>query len=58
MRKVQIDFQAFRQAKPKSNPKKFGLGFFFAKVQYIVGFAAFFVPRNERKIGVKGSYPF
>ena len=31
MRKVQIDFQAFRQAKPKSNTKVFGLGFSFTK---------------------------
>ncbi len=36
MRKVQIDFQALRQSKPKSNTKVFGLGFSFVKMQYLL----------------------
>ena len=38
MRKVQIDFQAFRQRKPESNTKVFGLGFSFAKIQVLLVF--------------------
>ena len=38
MRKVQIDFQAFRQVKPKSNTKVFCLGFSFAKIQVLLVF--------------------
>ena len=40
MRKVQNDFQAFRQSKPKSNTRVFGLGFSFAKIQVL---SAFFI---------------
>ena len=34
-------FVLFRQAKPKSNTKVFGLGFSFAKIQYVSAFLGF-----------------